>query len=398
VGSKIRVHHLLRSYGEMGEVTLVCLALDEVEAGNAPELERIAHRVHCLPLAQRSAGGRRLETLRQAVGPVPSSVRSLRSLALSRLVESLVLAEDFDVLHVERIHMAENVERLLRSSRPRPLRVLDLDDLESGKALRMVALSRWHLRRKVLLGLDYLKMVAFERRVLPGFDHALVCSERDRSLVEKGQRRPTFHVFPNGADVDATSEPREPRDDGRTLGFLGGLSYAPNSDAVLFFATSVLPLLRRRVPDVRLIIAGKTPPPQIRALDNGRDVLVTGYVEDKAALFDSCTVFVAPIRIGGGTRIKILEAMSAGKPVVSTSVGCEGIDVTPGENILVADEPQALADACANLLLGQDRRRALAQAGRRLVLERYRWEAIRRDYVRLLGELWRAPASPAPPR
>jgi glycosyltransferase involved in cell wall biosynthesis len=120
------------------------------------------------------------------------------------------------------------------------------------------------------------------------------------------------------------------------------------------------------------------------ALNNGRDLLVTGYVEDKNQLFASCTAFVVPLRIGGGTRLKILEAMAFGRPVVSTTIGCEGIDVTPGEDILVADTPQDFAAACIDLLADEKQRQALGRAGRQLVERRYRWEAIRSGYVKAL--------------
>ncbi len=392
VGSKIRVHNLLRCYAEMGEVTLVCFAQDQVEAESVQQLERYCHRVYWLPLSaselRAAPATSRFGVLRRAMHPQPWAVRYFSSAELARRVGSLVDGEDIDVLHVERLSMTQNIGHTVRSrsgGRP-PYLVLDVDDLESEKMRRMAALEPWGSPRKYLHSLEWLKLYAYERLVLPRFDCALVCSEKDRRRLQQGRRSPRIEVFCNGADLDDRTTPKEQQDDGRTLVFLGALDYQPNEDAVLFFTHAVLPLVRRRVPSVRFIIAGKSPSARVRALDTGHDVVVTGYVQDKAEVFKSCTIFVVPLRIGGGTRIKILEAMAAGKPVVSTTVGCEGLDVAPSENILVADAPENFADACVELLLHETRRQTLGRAGRVLVLRSYRWEEIRRGYVETLED------------
>jgi glycosyltransferase involved in cell wall biosynthesis len=162
------------------------------------------------------------------------------------------------------------------------------------------------------------------------------------------------------------------------------MGYQPNEDAVLFFIERVMPFLRRHAPGVRFVVAGGSPSARVSALHNGTDVLVTGYVADKAALFRSCTVFVCPIRVGGGTRIKILEAMAAGKSVVSTSAGAEGIEAVPGEHIAIADSPSDLAAACARALRDRAWRERLGRAGQMLVRRQYTWDSIRAAYVRML--------------
>lgn len=392
VGSKIRVHNLLRCYAEMGEVTLVCFAQDQVEAESVRQLERYCHRVYWLPLSARELGAApaasRVGVLRRAMHPRPWAVRYFSSAELARRVRSLVDGEDFDILHVERLSMTQNIGHTVRSRSGgrRPYLVLDVDDLESEKMRRMAALERWGSPQKYLHSLECLKLYAYERLVLPRFDCALVCSEKDRRRLQQGRRSPRVEVFCNGAEVDDRAVLEGHQDGGRTLVFLGTMNYQPNEDAALFFVESVFPFVRRQVSDVRFIIAGKSPSARVLALNNGRDVRVTGYVQDKTALFSSCTVFIVPLRMGGGTRIKILEAMAAGKPVVSTTVGCAGIDVAPSENILIADAPENFADACVELLLHKTRRQTLGRAGRALVLRSYRWEDIRRGYVETLED------------
>lgn len=392
VGSKIRVHNLVRCYAELGEVTLVCFAQSEAEAQNVAEIERHIHRVYWFSLAVEDSSVAspvaRLRTLSKAMHSVPAALRHFRSVPFASKVESLLATEFFDILHVERLYMVENVRRALQLRRDghRPFRVLDVDDLESRKMRQMANMEPWVSPRKYLRSLECLKLYAYERRFVSRFDCVLVCSEKDRQLLQRGPRPPRVEVFSNGADVDGRPVPEGRQDDGRTLVFLGAMNYEPNEDAALFFAESVLPLVRRRVPDARFIVAGKSPSARVRAMANGQDVLVTGYIQDKTALFSLCTVFVVPIRIGGGTRIKILEAMAAGKPVVSTTVGCEGIDVATGEDILIADHTEHFAHACVDLLLDERRRRALGRAGRELVVRKYRWDEIRRGYVKVLHD------------
>lgn len=392
VGSKIRVHNFLRCYAEMGDVTLVCFAENQSEAQAVSNLNQYCKRIFCFPLwpAQFAPEqqSRKFGALMQLIRFKPRITQFFNCPKLASQVESLIASEHFDIVHVERLFMVINADAALRG-RPRsgrPLLVLDIDDLESEKIGRLAVLHSWRSMRKYFEMLEFLKLKAYERRILSQFDWVLVCSEKDRLYLVRSRRLPEIKVFSNGAEVSDCVLPSGARDDGSTLVFLGAMNYQPNEDAALYFIESILPLIRERLPSIRLIVAGKSPSPRLRTLHNGRDLLVTGYVEEKNQLFASCTVFVVPLRIGGGTRLKILETMAFGKPVVSTTIGCEGIDVKPVENILVADTPQDFAAACLNLLADETRRQALGRAGRELVERSYRWEAIRNGYVKVLQD------------
>lgn len=392
VGSKIRIHNFLRCYAEIGDVILVCFAHNESEIRAARNLEQYCKQIVYLPLvsaqsiSEKRSG--KFTALKQLIRLRPRLTQFFNCPELASQVESFVTSEHFDIVHVERLFMAINADAVLQS-RPRSgrtLLVLDIDDLESEKIGRLAVLRSWRSMRRYFDILEFLKLKAYEWRILPQFDWALVCSDKDRLRLARNPRLSEIKVFSNGAEVSDCVLPPEDRDDGSTLVFLGVMNYQPNEDAALYFIESILPLIKAQLPSVRLVVAGKSPSPRLRDLHNGRDLLVTGYVEDKKQLFSSCTVFVVPLRIGGGTRLKILEAMAFGKPVVSTTIGCEGIDVKPGENILVADTPQDFATACLDLLADEIRRQALGRAGRELVVRSYRWEAIRNGYVKALRD------------
>lgn len=388
VGSKIRTHNLLKCYADIGDVTLVCFAGDRSEEESVRDLEEYCHRIYCFPFMATNLVPGKLRALVEALYLQPRAVRSFSSVKLAAQIASLVASERFDIVHIERLFMAKNADAVLnsRSQSDRPILVLDIDDLESEKMSRLVALDRWCSLRKYLGLLEFLKLKVYERQILQRFDCVLVCSEKDGLCLGRGYQLPRVEVFSNGADIDDCVLPTEARDDGQTLVFLGAMNYQPNEDAALYFIESILPLIRERLPGVRLIVAGKSPSLRLRTLHNGHDLLVTGYVEEKRQLFSLCTVFIVPLRIGGGTRLKILEAMAFGKPVVSTTIGCEGINTIPGENILVADSPQDFTAACLGLLADETRRLALGRAGRELVERSYRWEAIRDGYVKALQD------------
>lgn len=378
VGSKIRTWNLLMSYAELGPVTLVCYAQDEKEVVAAEALRSSVAALHVIRLMPpQGARG----PIAQALHRWPRIVRHFSRAELTRAVSELAAAQRFDVVHVERLFMTEAIAGL---GRARALRVLDVDDLESAKARRDLAAMSWRKPRTWLLALDCLKLRRYESRTLRRFDQALVCSDLDRTALARRMTSGKAVTVRNGAELDATV--RAASDDGRTLLFFGALDYGPNVDAAMFLVREIWPRIRAALPGVRLQIAGKSPCAEVLALHNGDDVQVTGYVNDKAELFASVTATVVPIRSGGGTRIKILEAMAAGKAVVSTRIGCEGIDATDGENILFGDTAEAFAEASVRLLRDAALRERLAAAGRELVRRHYDWSAIRRDFVARVRE------------
>jgi glycosyltransferase involved in cell wall biosynthesis len=194
-----------------------------------------------------------------------------------------------------------------------------------------------------------------------------------------------IRVVPNGVDTEffrLGTEAERPLE----LLFTGAMNYAPNADGVAHFCAEILPRIRAVVPDVSLSVVGRDPPPRIQSLARG-GVTITGTVPDVRPWMNRAAVFVVPLRVGGGTRLKILEALASGRAVVSTSLGCEGLDVKHGDNILVADTPAAFADAVVRCLRDPGLRRELGARGRALVEQRYRWDAIGLGLSRFLGEL-----------
>jgi sugar transferase (PEP-CTERM/EpsH1 system associated) len=227
---------------------------------------------------------------------------------------------------------------------------------------------------------QYRRMPRFERRAVARFDRVLAVSDADRDTFTRlypGAIQRTVQVIPTGVDAEyfTPSGPPSPSDD-RSIVFTGSMDWLPNEDAMLSFCRDVLPRVRAAEPRATLTIVGRRPTTAVQRLAADQGVLVTGRVEDVRPYLERATVFAVPIRVGGGTRLKIFEAMAMGKAVVSTTVGAEGLDVVPDLHLLVADGPQNFADAIVSLFRDVERRRQLEQAGRTLVIDRYDWAAV----------------------
>jgi polysaccharide biosynthesis protein PslH len=361
-GTAIRNFNQLRAYGRWGNVHLVFFYHDEKQLRDLTPLERYCESLH--PVANRFLE-RRFE---RAIGWRPLLVKSGTSEEARRITESLAITAD--LVHVARLQMVPQVEALLGRAEMRAPLILDLDDVETSTYLR-----RWRLTEFASLGsrafryYDVLRLWRYQRWAIKRFDGVLVCSEKDRQRFAA----PNVFVVPNGLDVTASRPPVVA--DGRTLLFCGVLSYAPNADGIEYFVRTTLPLVRRQMPGVRLVVVGRTPPPKVKALHDGDSVVVEADVPSIRDYYQNATVAIVPIRFGGGTRLKILEAWSLGVPVVSTSVGCEGLDGVHEEHLLVADDPERFAQACVDLLRSPSRREELAARGWTLADRQYRWEA-----------------------
>jgi polysaccharide biosynthesis protein PslH len=243
--------------------------------------------------------------------------------------------------------------------------------------------------RKAYCTLQWRKMSRYERAIMRAVDRVLVCSEIEKDLLRVWGVEQAMLV-PNGVDTSYFSfEERAPRspDAPPTIVFSGGMDYLPNQDGVRWFIESVLPELKKLLPRAKLVVVGKNPPPSLTALAKPGEIEITGRVDDVRPYVRGSDVMVVPLRIGGGTRLKILEALSMGVPIVSTKVGAEGILVTDAKDILVADDPPAMARAIASLCSDPARASELVRNGRELVRSRYDWPSVTRELVEYYGAI-----------
>jgi len=291
---------------------------------------------------------------------------------MQRALEKLLTDETYDVVSFEFSQMATNRPADGKVARCGALFVLDEHNIEY-EILRRTASSALSLDRRLYSLLDWRKLRREEQRSWRRFDGCTVTSARDEALLRRDVPTASTAVVPNAVDVDFF-RPRngcggtEPM----SLLFFGAGNYHPNTDGLLFFFREILPRLRARYPGITLRILGPLIPPEIEA-HAGDGVEVTGLVEDIRPYLERAAVIIAPLRIGGGTRFKILEAMAMGKAVVSTAVGAEGIDVRNGSDIMLADRPEEFASQVGRLLEDAALRQSMGREARLLIEQRYSW-------------------------
>ena len=431
-GGTMRIYQLIRGLAAQHEVTCLTFAPDA-----AAERELAPLRAVCRVLVVQGPPAR--STLRRAwtalVSPLPDMALRNASLAYAAALHTLLAAESFDVIQAESIEMAGyllDVEKLfetgsVRGNAPhvslppavaRRLRrratagkkiswrglappnlpslkgigaksKLVLDQFNAEYVLQKRAFladvrrpRRWHAAGYSLL--QWLKLARYERRVMAGCDAVLAVSEEDRRTLHALDAAGSITVVSNGVDTGWFSRAALARDGAgplslreHTLVFSGTLDFRPNVDAVVWFAREVLPRIRARCPDVRLVVVGKRPAPALCALASDGATTIVGQVPDARPYIAGAAVYIVPMRIGGGVRLKLLEALSLEAPVVSTSMGAEGVaGLRSEEHCLLADDAEQFAAAVLRLLADRPLGARLGAAGRALVQAHYDWSVI----------------------
>src|SRR5256712_912476 len=229
---------------------------------------------------------------------------------------------------------------------------------------------------KLVAWREYRAIARAERKFTDMADHVLTVSEEDRRAFVKFLHEEKVTTVPTGVDLDYF-RPAERSPNSPTLVFTGSMDWLPNEDAIIYFSTEILPLIQNRIPNVTLCVVGRRPTRKVLALaGKNTSVQVTGGVDDIRPYVRKAAVYVVPLRIGGGTRIKIFEAMAMGSSIVSTSVGAEGLPVEHGKNILLADSPEDFAEHTIALLTQRAERERIGRAARALVESRYGWAEV----------------------
>jgi glycosyltransferase involved in cell wall biosynthesis len=383
IGVRIRQRNLLEACAKAGPVHLVFGYYSEDELSGISYLAPYCAGIHpvFMDWRDRPKGSpllkfcKELKAIRQLV-PFQARVHFFKK--INTVVEKL--SPICRLIVVERLDMATHVY----TGRNRKQRmILDLDDIETDIRREWNRLSPphgWRARLKAHIDLAILER--YQRRMLKRFDRILITSDPDKKRLGNGVE---VCVIPNGTDI--SQGPFADQSDGRTLLCLGTYGYWPNVDGLQNFIRNILPLIRREIPDVRVLVVGRDIPDTVTSLHDGKHILVSPDVPEVDPFYQESTVSVVPLRLGGGTRLKILEAFAIGTPVVSTSIGCHGLNVQDGEHLLIGDSPEAFARACLTLLHNKEQRADLTAHARKLVEQNYNWDAIRAQMSELATSL-----------
>lgn len=298
----------------------------------------------------------------------PFSTIAHRSSTFAASVERALGLTAFDIIHADTIALSPFVN--LRPDRITPT-VLTHHNIESQLMRRRSEVETRPLAGRFLRR-EAMKLEVYEAEVSPAYDVNIFMSTQDRDLLAGRVAGIRSAVVPNGVDISYFSP--DPSDVSPAMIYTGGMNMFANRDAVLYFLREVWPAIVQQVPDAQFFAVGQDPPRELQTLaDEDPRIVVTGYVDDIRPYVRRAAVYVVPLRVGGGTRLKVLDAMASGKAIVSTSIGCEGLEVTPGEHLLVADSPDDFARTVVALLGDRRKQVRLGAAARTLVENRYAW-------------------------
>lgn len=362
-GFEMRVYQLVRQLAERNDV----MVLSFVEPDEAADAVAFATEVpvRTIIYEEPSVLVRRARQLLSVASATPYACQSVYSPVMQSAITELCSDGGFDVVQLESSVFCQY-------RYPRGVRVvLDEHNIEYELFQRMGQGERSFLRR-AFNGLEYLRFKRFEQRAWKQVDAAFVCSEREVRLVGAVAPATPVAVVPNGVDIEAF-RPAPSAPEARTAVFNGVLDYRPNLDAALYLVEDIWPLVRERCPDARLSIVGRAGRTDVSALAR-EGVEITGEVPDVRPYLNRAAVVTVPIRMGSGTRLKVVEALALGKAMVSTTVGCEGIAVRDREHLLIADDAPAFAGAIVRLFEEPELAARLGEEGRRLAEADYSWD------------------------
>ncbi|MCA1615399.1 MAG: glycosyltransferase [Acidobacteria bacterium] len=377
-GGKIRTYQMLRELKREHRVTY--LTLDD---GGAPpdaraRADEYCHELITIPHATRRkfSAGFYAELAANLLSPLPYFMKKYESEGMRREIELRAARGDFDVLVCDFLVPSINLPRALDAPA-----VLFQHNVEAMIWRRHYEVQQNPLKRAYLRA-QWRKTFAYERDACRRFDHVVAVSREDADVMRREYGVGEVSDVPTGVDTEffrpAGREPRAPH----ALVFTGSMDWLPNEDAIRYFTKEIMPLVRGEVPDVSLTVVGRDPfPGLVELARRDSSVVVTGRVEDVRPYMERAAGYVVPIRVGGGTRLKIYEAMAMGQAVVSTTVGAEGLPVRDGVELLLADTPEEFARAVVRVLTDETFAQGLGARAAATVRERFGWGAAAEKFA-----------------
>ena len=373
-GGKIRTYHMLKELKREHHVTYLTLD-DGTAAGDARErATEYCHELICVPHSTGAKFSARFyaELAFNLVSPLPYFMKKYESAGMRREIAEASARGGFDVLVCDFLQPSVNVPRDV----PSCATLLFQHNVEALIWKRHYEVQKNPLKKAYLYG-QWRKARAYERAACHRFDQVVTVSREDRELIRREYGVEAVEDVPTGVDTDYFRPRGTERGEPYNLVFTGSMDWLPNEDAIQYFTREIMPLIRQSVPGVTLTVVGRQPYPSLVELAR-RDpsVVVTGRVEDVRPYIERAAAYVVPIRIGGGTRLKIYEAMAMEKPVISTTVGAEGLPVRAGAELLLADTPEAFAGAVVRTLTDEALAREIGARAAALVRERFGWGGV----------------------
>lgn len=386
-GPKVKTWNVIRYLEESGHhVTLVSFIREE-EKLYLDDVKKMCSEVHVIPIKRSRLADVGYLIKSQLTGR--SFLIERDNLAAFRLaVKSLLANRHFDVIHADQLTMSQfaldnDGKRLVNQNGKGPILIFDAHNAVWTIVDRMGQTMPFFIRPFV--SLESRRIKHYEGQIVQKFDRVLAVTEQDRLALIKAtsiedaliQEKLPITVIPIAVDTSQL-RPINRKAGSTNLITLGTLHYPPNADGIRWFVHEIYPLISQAIPEISLTIIGKNPPQDFSQFNSqySGSITVTGYVPDLVPYLEQAAIMVVPVRAGGGMRVRILEAFSRAMPVVTTTIGIEGIDATPDLNVIIEDDPQKFASAVVRLIKNEELQAKLAENGRRLAESQYDWRVV----------------------
>lgn len=369
-GYDLRNVNLMRNLSDRVQQTMLCRIVEPLTPTQQAYCDQAPFKIRTVLLPRPTPLKKAVKGARFIIGKYPVMAAGWHFNKMAKVLKKTIAEEPFDFIVLEGIWLSVYWSILRRS----PARkVLNLYDLEAGLLRQQADNLPPGLQRMLFLN-GARRMANLERTLPREADLTWTVSETERQRLLQQNPGLPIYLAPSGVDCDAIQP--LPGNIGKEILFIGSMQYLPNVDGIQYFVKEVMPEVLKCCPDAVLRVVGRKPDSRVLKLHSPPSIIVTGEVDDVAPYYKACQLCVVPLRSGGGTRLKILEAMAFGRPVVSTTIGAEGIDVEHNRNILIADDPTGIADGVLRILNSPSLAGSLAAEGRKLVESRYAWKSI----------------------
>lgn len=378
-GGQIRSYNLIKHLSKKHEITLFSFLRQDESDEYQEELKKYCRKVK---IFRRSRAWASLTNiLFTAVSPYPYLVSLYYSwpVRIKKAIDSELKKEDYDLIHAETFYVMPNIPETQA-----PILLVEQTIEYLVYQHYTEELKFWPL--KLPLYFDVLKLKFWERHFWQKADRVVAMSENDCQIMKQQVSSLQVDIVPNGVDVDFFSKVKRKKDGQKTVLFVGNFNWLQNREAVEILVKKVWPVIKKSIKDVRLLIVGRNPTEEVRRLGDD-NIIVRGDIDDIRKIYEAADVLLAPIRGGGGTRFKILEAMVAKVPVVSTSIGIKGLDVIDEEQALIRDTEEEMALATINLLDNKPKAKALAGKAHDFVIKNFGWKDIAEKLDRIYEEV-----------
>lgn len=366
-GDKLKIYNLCKRLAKKHELHLITFTEQKSDIQYLPELEPIFSKIEIVHLPK-------LQSVFNVgwgmLGSAPLQVNYFKSTVFKNTLQALMAANQYDAIHVQHLRMAQYA--IPYQDR---FRILDLPDAFSLYWQRRKSVPRSFLTR-ILDNIESKRVMKYEKYILSQFNLNLVCSNEDLKFLEEKHHINTIRLLPNGVDTDKFKPMAHDYSHAHTLLFTGNMDYDPNVDAVLYFANEVFPKIKQDFPDVKFVIAGQRPIDKVKALDNQKDIQVTGFIPELSEMYNTASVVVAPLRFGAGTQNKVLEAMAMGIPVVCSHIGFEGLGIQDGEGAFMRTDATSFANQVTALLKDASLRQSVGEKGVEVIQKSFSWDTV----------------------